>query len=54
MQAKLMAALVKKISSGKDDEGPPLTTKAFRDVEHAQNEVVYSQTLLQIRYTTSN
>lgn len=37
-------------SSNADDSGPPLTTKAFRDLEKAQNERIYDRILVRIRF----
>jgi hypothetical protein len=37
-------------SSANTDEGPPLTTKALRDLEKIKREIVFSETLIKIRY----
>ena len=42
------------LSSTGDDEGPPLTTKALRDLERTKKEIIFNETLIKIRYILSN
>lgn len=43
--------MMKKYAKANDlDENSPLTTKAIRDLEKIQKEVVYTQTLIKIRF----
>ena len=48
----LLAALAKKASSlaAGGDDGPPLTTKAMRDLAALEKERVYHSVLVRIRY----
>lgn len=42
--------LLKKVLKSGSDEGPPLVTKAIRDLEKAQSERVYSKTLIRVKF----
>ena len=35
--------------SSTGDEGPPLTTKAWRDLERIKKEIIFNETLIKIR-----
>ena len=45
-----MKSLAASSVSASSDEGPPLTTKALRDLEKIKKEIVFSETLIKIRY----
>jgi len=48
----LNGSFMKKVlhSLSSNDDGPPLTTKAVRDLEKAQSEIVYSKTLIRVKF----
>lgn len=51
IQGRALASVIRKLTVKQDeDNGPPLTTRAVRELERAQREIVYSETLLQVRY----
>jgi hypothetical protein len=47
--AKLLAQLLKKKSTGSGDDGPPLVTSAIRELDKARKAVVYNRCIIRIR-----
>lgn len=45
-----LRSLMRKYAKANDVDETPLTTKAIRDLEKIQKEVVYTETLIKIRF----
>ena len=54
-QAMALRSAMKGLASlsSTGDEGPPLTTKALRDLERIKKEIIFNETLIKIRYIMS-